>query len=462
VAEQDFLLSLGAYSGVPAVLSYQMLVVRGFGGSEALLNVERLTLRSERDAKLISDPSKGLGNSTIDKLKGAFAHQGEGFNLKVGVQYNAKDLGYLDEGGEVYPNDRSLAGLSLDWEQRLSDDAQSSLNIDLSSLRMGGPLSSGHENGLDLKTDFGVRSLWSRSHPIDAGLGVRYFAGEDSSEEFKEAYLRLYFKDNDIRVWPFVLGTGIEFIFGACKSSSEGEDWDPLVYLNPCVLLTSQIGSRTMLQFGLEGYVLRQAFTDLYLDTDYVRFNPGLNAERTWELNISLQHRVMRTFVVDIGAFGKEIRDLTVFEETSDGILSWMPFSWDSARIFGFNSGWDLSLIGGRVKQSFEYIHEFHDQKEFIPYRPRDRGRLTITYFAPFGLEPSLSGEFYGTRYVDASGKETLSGYFLWKPRISKTFGKYASVFLAAEFYAGRDEYQVWEGYKLPSQIVDFGLTLKF
>ncbi len=121
--------------------------------------------------------------------------------------------------------------------------------------------------------------------------------------------------------------------------------------------------------------------------------------------------------------------------------------------------------MGGRIEQSLEYVHEEHD--EDIPYRPKDKGVLTVTVFAPHELELSLSGEFHGVRYVDVdeatgSGGETLSSYFLLRPGISRTFGKYASLFLMAEFYVGQDDYQVWERYGLPDQTVDFGLTLKF
>jgi hypothetical protein len=424
-AERDLLFSLAAYSGVPAIVTYQMLLVRGFGANTkfaptALLSIGRSTLKGERTARLASDPSKRQGNSTVDKLKGAFTHQSSwGTSLRMDAEYDGRELWFLDVSGERYPNDRSLTSLSVDWDQKLSDDTRSSLNIALSRLRMEGPLSSGSDMGLDVETDLGIRFLWPRSNPVDAGLGVGYFAGENDTEDFKEAILKLYLRDNSIRIWRFVLGADMELLLDARKSSSE--DWDPRVYPNPYVFLMSHLGSRTVLKFGVEGYILRQDFKALYLNRDYVRFTPDLNVERTWELNASLQYRLTRKFAVNIGAFGKEIRNLIVFEETSDRILSWKPNSLsNNARIFGLNPGWELSLMEGRVRQSFEYIHEFHDQEEHIPYRPKDRGSLTITYLAPFGLEPSLSGEFYGTRYVDTNGEETLSEYVLWKPRISK------------------------------------------
>ncbi len=471
-AEKDSLLSLTAQFGVPQALAYQALLVRGFGDSEMLLDVGRWDLRSDRTAELVDDPSKRLDSTTVDRLKGSFAYQVEDSNFRADAQYNARRLGFLGESDEEQPNDRSLIGFSANWGQRLSDDARSSLNFDLSSLKMVGPSSSGDANGLELKTAFALRLLWPRSNPIDLGLGVEYSDSEveatDSSQVqgLKEAILRLSFRDNYIRMWRFVLGFGLEFALDNRKGSDETADWDSSAYLNPCIDLTSQIGARTTLKLGVERYVLRQDFSSLYLDRDYVRLNPGLDLERTWDMNAALQFRLARTFAVTIGASDKEIRDLIIFEEVveagSDGVLSWEPNSLPSARILDFRLGWELFLMNGRIKQSFEYVHEEHDEE--IPYRPEDRGNSTITFFVPFGLELSLSGEFRGARHVDTdeSSDETLSSYFLLKPRISKTFGKYASVFVMAELYFGDDDYQIWEGYGLPDQTVDFGLTLKF
>jgi hypothetical protein len=459
-AEKGFLFSLTGYSGVPLIVSYQMLVVREFGNYEALLDMGRSTLRDERTAKLVTDSSKGQGDSTVDRLKGSLAYQSDRSGLKADVRYYGRDFAFLDSNGERYDNDRSLADLSAGWVQKLSGNSQSSLNIGVSSLRMDDPVSTETRGGLDVETSFGVSVPWPGSNPIDAGLSIGYFEPKSEVEEFNEAIMRLYLRDRYIRIWYFVLGVGAEFLLDVRRNSSGSRDWEP--YLNPYLLLTSHIGIRTTLQIGIERHVLRQNLMDLYLDKDYVRFNPDLNLERTWNLNASLQYRLASKFIATIESFDKEISDLTILEETNDGILSWSPGSLPSARIIGVNAKLELSLMDNKLKPSFEYIHESHDDQK-IPYRPQDRGALTLKYLAPYGLEPSLSGEFYGIRYTKGgTDGDSLSGYFLWKPRISKTFGKYASVFLSAGISTGEDDYQLWRGYELPGQIVDFGLTLKF
>jgi len=460
--KEDFLFSLSAYPGIPAALTYQMLLVKGFGKSQALLDVGRSMLRSERSAKLVSDPSKKQGNSTTDKFRGLFAYENEVSTWKTDLTYKAKSRSYLDLTGDAKPNNRSLLGLSADWNQKQSEDIRTSLNIDLSRLEMEGHGSPEPDNGLDLRTDFCIRTFWPRLNPIDTGLGIEYFDGDGNSEKFRETILRLYLRDSHIRIWPFVLGAGIELALDTHKSSLENGEWNSAIYPNPHALFTSQIGSRTILQFGLERYIIKHALEDLYLNGDYVRFNPGLRTERAWHIHASLQYRLMPKINVIIGAFDKEISNLTIFKRMGDSVISWVPsVRKGNAHIFGLSTGCELSFMDERLKLNFAYMHEFHDTEEHIPYRPKDKSSLTVTYLAPYGLDLSLSGEFYGPRYTDTN-VNTLSRYFLCKPGISKSFGKNAITSLSAELYFGEDDYQVWEEYGLPRRTVDLGLTVKF
>lgn len=449
--EKGSLFSLSAQAGAPLAFSYQMLMLREFSGSEALLDIGRTTLKSERT----SDKN---GDSNADKLKGVFAYQGDRAHLKADIQYNARDMDYLDQAIVDSTDSRSLSSLAVDLGYKLPGDAWSFLEVDLSNLRISGPLSFGKEKGLYLSTDLGVKAFWPSSNPVEGGLSADYFAGESDVEEFKEAVLRLYMQDNYIRLWAFVLGAGAEFMADTYKADEDKRNWD--LYVNPRLSLTAQLGIRTVLQLKVERDILRNNFNDLYLHTDCLRFNPALRAERSWDLVASLQYRLTRKFTGTLEAFDKEIRELTVFEKKTDEVLCWKPESWDSARIYGFSLGWESLLMDGRFKHSFEYIHEFHDRR--IPYRPKNKGNLTVTYLAPFGLEPSLSCEFYGVRNVDKENDKSLSSYFLFRPWISRDFGKNVNVFLTAAIYTGEDEYQIWEDYKLPEITADFGLKLKF
>lgn len=462
---EDFLFTLSVYPGLPAALTYQMLLLKGFGNSDVLLDLGRSSLLSERTAKLAADPSKKQDGLTIDKLSGMFAYQTDNSKVRTGLSYKAKDLNYLDVKGEKYQNNRLLFGLSLGWNQKLPNNAESSVNTDISRLAMEGPLTSDSNDALVLKADLAIRTFLSPSTPIDTGLKIEHFTGNGSDEKFKETIIKPYFRDNRIRLWPFVLGVGIELAIDTHKSSLKN-GWETSIYPNPYALLTSLIGSSIVLQFGLERYILKQDLEDIYLDKDYVRFNPSLSTERGWNTHGSLKYNLMKKFNATVGVFDKEISNLTVFKELKntgetgkDIILSWVPESRDDTHIFGISFGWELLSLDERLKQKFEYVHEFHDEN--ILYRPKDKGVLTISYLVPHDFELSLLAEFYGMRYVNQEDT-SLSDYFLWKPKISRSFGKNADVSLTFEFYTGKDDYQVWKGYSLPQNTVDLGLVIRF
>jgi len=460
---EDFFLTLSAYPGLPAALTYQMLLLKGFGTSQVLLDLGRSSLLSDRTAKLATDPSKKQDGMTIDKFNVLYAYQRDNSNVRTGVNYKSKGLNYLDTKGEKYPNDRSLLDLSLDWDQTfIINDIESSVNADITRLNMKGPISPGSNDALDIKTDFAIRTYLSPSIPIDTGLKIEHFTGNGSEEKYKEAIVKLYIRDSHIRFWPFILGTGIELAIDTNKSAIK-DGWKTSIYPNPYALLTSQIGSSIVLQFKLERYILKQNLEDTYIDNDYVIFNPGLNAERGWDMQASLKYNPIDNFNIKVGVFDKEISNLAVFKESgnTDGneILSWVPESLDGTHIFGISFNWELLLLNEHLRQNFEYVHEFPDEN--ILYRPKDKGVLNITYFAPQDFELSLLAEFYGLRYVNEKDG-TLPGYLLWKPKISRSFGKNAKASLEFAFYTGKDDYQVWNGYRLPKNTVDLGLVVKF
>lgn len=464
--EDDFLLMLSAYPGLPASLAYQMLLVKGFGNSQILLDLGRSSFLSERAGKL--DKQKKMKGLTTDKLNGLLAFQAEKTNFRSGINYKAKDLNYLGVSGARYPNDRSLFSVSTGWDQKYIGDVESSLNTEISRMGLEGPLVSDSSKAIDIKTDFSLRTFISASTPIDTGLNFEHFIGDSKSEDFNETIVKLYVRDNRIKLYPFILGVGFELALDTKKSSISSKGRETSLYPNPYALLTSQIGSSLILQFGLERYILKQNLNDVYMEGDYTRFNPSLGPERAWHIDVSLKYNLMKQLNAKLGIFDKEISGLMVLRESKglvgtdeSGIVAWIPDTIKNAHITGINAGWELLLLKDHLKQRFDYIHEIQSEDEFILYRPKDKGIFTIEYSTPYEVNLSLSTEFYGTRYVNKAGKK-LASYMLWKPKVSKSFNKNAEASLALEFYVGKENYQIWDGYKLPKTTIDLGATVRF
>lgn len=464
--EDNFLLMLSANPGLPASLAYQMLLVKGFGNAQILLDLGRLSFLSERAGKL--DKQKKMKGLTTDKLNGLFAFQAEKTNIRTGVNYKAKDLNYLGLSGARYPNDRSLFSVSTGWNQKYIGGVESSLNAEISRMGLEGPLVTDSNNAVDLKTDFSLRTYLSATAPIDTGLNFEHFIGDSESEDFNETIVKLYIRNNRVKLYPFILGVGFELALDTRKSSISLNGRETSLYPNPYALLTSQIGSSLILQFGLERYILKQNLNDVYMQGDYTRFNPSLSPERAWHIHSSLKYNFMKKLNAKIGIFDKEITGLMVLRESkgligTDGseIVAWIPDTIKNAHITGINAGWELLLLKEHLKQRFDYVHEIHSEDDLILYRPKNKGIFTIEYSTPYEVNLSLSTEFYGTRYVNKAGKK-LASYMLWKPKISKSFSRNAEASIEFEFYVGKENYQIWDGYKLPKTAIDLGATVRF
>ena len=95
-----------------------------------------------------------------------------------------------------------------------------------------------------------------------------------------------------------------------------------------------------------------------------------------------------------------------------------------------------------------------------IPYRAADRIDLDVVYHLPSEFHVMLKAELQGPRYVNMTTDETLKGYLLLRPKLSKTIGNYVDAFVGGAFAIG--EYRLLEMYELSQSNFDFGIELKF
>ena len=96
---------------------------------------------------------------------------------------------------------------------------------------------------------------------------------------------------------------------------------------------------------------------------------------------------------------------------------------------------------------------------EQIPYRAADRIDMDVVCHLPSEFHIALKAELQGPRYVDMVTDETLQGYLLLQPKLSKTIGNF-DVFVGGAFAIG--EYRLLELYELSQSNFDFGIELKF
>ena len=244
--------------------------------------------------------------------------------------------------------------------------------------------------------------------------------------------------------------------------------------LNPSFALTTHLNNNWLIQLDGSRTIARHRLSTLYFDTDYISLNPTLRPEKVWNGQVTLKHHRGAKFEVDFSGFVKQINDLVTLipqtehpegngvqpTDTGETELAWMPTNID-ASIYG-----GQLLISARIVEQldlrFKYTHEIAvpEMGEQIPYRAADRIDLDAVYHLPSEFHVTLKAELRGPRYVDSTTDETLQGYLLLKPKLSKKIGGYIDAFVGGAFAVG--EYRLLELYELSQSNFDFGIELKF
>ena len=247
--------------------------------------------------------------------------------------------------------------------------------------------------------------------------------------------------------------------------------------LNPSLTVTTHLDKHWLIQLEGVRTIERHRLSTLYFDTDYISLNPFLRPEKAWNGKVILKYHHGAKFEVNLSGFAKQADDLVTLIPQREHLensgvqlpeeLAWTPTNIDSVLIYG-----GQLLISARIVNlldlRFQYTHEIstpetdeqnpHDKH--IPYRAADRIDLDVVYHLPSGFHVGLEAELRGRRYVDRMTDETLAGYLLLKPKLSKTIGNYVNAFVGGTFAIG--EYRLLEAYELSQSNFDFGIELKF
>ena len=262
---------------------------------------------------------------------------------------------------------------------------------------------------------------------------------------------------------------------GETPETDTGTDDDKVdLPLYPSLALTTHLDKHWLIQIEGSRTIVRHRLSTLYFDTDYISLNPLLRPEKAWNTQITLKYHRGAKFEVDLSGFAKQIDDLVVLmplrehldknsvQPTNNGEtgLAWTPTNIE-ASIYGGQLLISARIVD-RLDLRFRYTHEVSMPTigEQIPYRAADRIDLDVMYHFPSEFHVALKAELQGPRYVDMMTDETLKGYLLLKPKLSKTIGGYIDAFVGGAFAIG--EYSLLQKYELSQRNFDFGIELKF
>jgi len=485
---KDSLVIIKAYPGLPQSLSYQILLASDFEEARGQLYINRHHWGDKR--------TKGRGKYNIDNFYGSLGyHYKDKANFNLNAGYDAKNLNWLekDDTGEIknIPRDVNLFHSDVIWQHKLRPETQSQVNFDLASLRVNDADNNELNSTTNLKLNLNITTTKLSLNPTEFGTTIEYFNANDKLNEngkTNESYwantYRFYAANKFTNMEPFTFSVGGELVvFRERVADAEKpighRDINPIQF-NPTLVTTTKFSDDVSFQLSFERTVLRKPIGDMYFASDYVTLNPLLRFEKHRRGVVSLKYRPDRRADIEVAAVANVINGFVylkpnmgelsrnevpqddsrrVSSESRSG-FSWQPDNMN-ANLFDFKFGGDFTPIEG-LKLKVHFTHEIQKPQsgEHIPYRPSDRLTLGISYLMANELQLDFEGELYGKRYIDKAKEDSLPAYFLWKPKVSRTFGKYTTAFISAQFSSR--QYELLKGYELPRYVTDFGVSVKF
>lgn len=217
-----------------------------------------------------------------------------------------------------------------------------------------------------------------------------------------------------------------------------------------------------------------RTFDELYIDPNYVEVNDELEPEKEWAYRLGFRGTFMKWLKVKTELFRRDIKDYIFYQEVipggnldeSDGL--WQPQNLRN----------DIFIQGVEIKfdiQKWDYVqpfiaYRFSDAEDRdaagleVPFIPEHEVDMGLTFFIPdIGVEGELAGKFVSDQFSDRQGSSDflLDEYWLWRAKISKTFGRHFSVFATVDnIFDVR--YETRRGYYLPGTSFAIGGAARF
>jgi outer membrane cobalamin receptor len=205
-------------------------------------------------------------------------------------------------------------------------------------------------------------------------------------------------------------------------------------------------------------------FNDLYWPADaFVAGNPNLQPEKAWSYELGGEKKFGDLAVFKVAGFYRDVTDLIRWAPGTDFV--WRPTNVQTAHIWGG----ETELIfypwkGLTIPLNYSYLDPRDESTgEPITNKPKHIINAGVDYVTPFGLKSSLKGR-YVQYYVNNTS--TLNrDYFVLDARLGYEFKIYQKFkgegFVSLTNILNRD-YQINEGYPMPPQSLNGGVSIAF
>jgi outer membrane cobalamin receptor len=191
--------------------------------------------------------------------------------------------------------------------------------------------------------------------------------------------------------------------------------------------------------------------------------NPNLQPEKAWSYELGGEKKFGDLATFKVAGFYRDVTDLIHWAQGTD--LVWRPTNVQTAHIWGGET--ELVFYpwkGLAIPLNYSYLYPRDELTgEPIRNKPQHIVNAGVAYLTPFGLKASLKGRY--VQYWVSSTSTLNRDYFVVDARLAYEFKIYQKFkgegFVSLTNALNRD-YQINEGYPMPPQSLNGGVSIAF
>jgi Outer membrane cobalamin receptor protein len=202
----------------------------------------------------------------------------------------------------------------------------------------------------------------------------------------------------------------------------------------------------------------------MYLDESYVEVNPErMRPVRTTSIAYQLDWNVSREWRTNVLVYVSQDKDMWFWgDRDANGLYT--PEVIEKVNIGGLKVATEYNWT-----ESFSHFFSLNlrniqsedTRYEFVPYEPKQKISMGITYrFAP-NLKMSIAGDYFGRRYYQGDSRESSSGYFLLGSKLAYEAKDYLTFFVLIDNLLN-DHYEIVKGYPNQGRNALSGIMIRF
>ena len=303
--------------------------------------------------------------------------------------------------------------------------------------------------------DFQATAAISSAHLVTGGVEAIQDRVDSTSTGIHEATRGALYLQDEIEVSkPLTATLGLRYDYHSLYENQ----------LNPRAALLLRLPREIRLRASVARSYRAPTFNDLYWPADaFVAGNPNLQPEKAWSYELGGEKKFGDLATFKVAGFYRDVTDLIRWAPGADFV--WRPTNVQTAHIWGGET--ELVFYpwkGLAIPLNYSYLYPRDESTgEPITNKPKHIINASVNYVTPFGLKSSLKGRYVQFYVNDTS---TLNrDYFVLDALLSYEFKVYQKLrgegFVSLTNALNRD-YQINEGYPMPPQSLNGGVSFAF